>query len=423
MTQRKKSLLLLTLVLIATISAGIFVMPSAGAPIYGSVKMPNLILNNYKPWRLGLDLVGGSALLYDVDLTNIPAEDYQSVTAGLRDVIERRINLFGVSEPKVAVVQKGNQYQLLVEIAGEKDLAKAAAQIGETPVLDFRINCAIKNETELSCDTTKLTGRHIKSAQLKFDALQKPIISLTFDKEGSQIFSDLTEQNIGKNIAVFLDDELVSIPSVKEKIPNGEAAISGMSFAEAGKLVERFNAGALAAPIKLISQRTVNATAARDSLQRVIYAGLIGTSLVVLFMLVFYRSWGLAAALALLIYGVWCLAVFKFVPGFAMSIAAITGFLLSIGMAVDANILIFERAREEAGRGVDRKAALESGFKHAWSSIKDGSLCTILTSFALYFFTTSFVKGFALTLMIGTAISLISAIEVTKIILRSTQKN
>jgi protein-export membrane protein SecD len=215
----------------------------------------------------------------------------------------------------------------------------------------------------------------------------------------------------------------VSAPSVEEKIPNGEAAISGLNFEEAEKLVQRFNAGALAAPIKLASQRTVNATAAKDSLSRIIYAGIIGALLVMLFMIVFYRTWGLAASLSLLIYTVWCLAIFKFVPGFAMSIAAITGFLLSIGTAVDANILIFERAREEGRRGIDRKAALESGFKHAWTSIKDGNLCTILTSLVLYFFTTSFVKGFALTLMIGTAVSLVSAIAITKIILRATQKN
>lgn len=413
----------LMLILAVTAAAGIFIMPTPGSAIAGNVKMPNLILNNYKPWRLGLDLIGGSALVYDIDLTNIPAEDYQSVTAGLRDVVERRVNLFGVSEPKVAVVEKGDdRYQLLVEIAGEKDLTKAAAQIGETPVLDFRVNCAIQNETILSCETTKLTGRHIKSAKLELDDLQKPIVALTMDEEGAKIFSDLTEQNIGKYIAIFLDNQLVSAPSVKEKIPNGEAAISGMTFEEAEKLVERFNAGALAAPIKLASQRTVNATAAKDSLSRIMYAGAVGALLVMFFIIVFYRSWGLAASLSLLIYTAWCLAVFKLVPGFAMSIAAITGFLLSIGTAVDANILIFERAREENRQGIDRKAALESGFKHAWTSIRDGNLCTILTSLILYFFTTSFVKGFALTLMIGTAISLVSAIAITKVILRATQK-
>jgi protein-export membrane protein SecD len=423
MTQWKKSILFLVLILIVTIAAGIFIMPPAGTPFYKNVKTPNLILNNYRPWRLGLDLVGGSALLYDIDLANIPAEDYQSVTAGLRDVVERRVNLFGVSEPKVAIVRAGDRYQLLVEIAGEKDLAKAAAQIGETPVLDFRINCAVQDETTIACDNTKLTGRHIKSANLELNELQKPIVSLVLDDEGTKIFSDLTEQNIGKYIAVFLDNELVSAPMVQEKIPNGQAAISGMSFEEAEKLVERFNAGALAAPIKLTTQRTVNATAANDSLQRIIYAGIVGILLVMTFMLVLYKAWGLAASISLLVYTIWCLAIFKFVPGFAMSIAAITGFLLSIGEAVDANILIFERAREEIKSGANRKVALESGYKHAWTSIRDGNLCTILTSLALYFFTTSFVKGFALTLMIGTAVSLLSAVGITKVILRSTQKD
>lgn len=409
------------LIVVITVAAGVFIAPASGTGLYGGLKMPNFKLNDYRPWRLGLDLVGGSALLYDVDLSGIPAEDYQSVTVGLRDVIERRVNLFGVAEPKVAVIQKGDRYQLLVEIAGEKDLGKAADQIGETPVLDFRVNCKVEGEA-IFCENTKLTGRHIKSAKLELDNLQKPVVSLKLDEEGAKIFSDLTAENIGKQIAIFLDNELLSAPAVKEKIPNGEAAISGLSFEEAEKLVERFNAGALAAPIKLLSERTVNATAAQDSLERIMYAGMIGTLLVMIFMTVYYGSWGFVASLALLVYIVWCLAIFKFVPGFSMSIAAITGFLLSIGMAVDANILIFERVREEEHRGISRQAALESGFRHAWTSIRDGSLCTILTSLVLYFFTTSFVKGFALTLMIGTMTSLISAVAITKIILRATSK-
>lgn len=419
--QRKKSVLFSLLILIITVAAGAFIAPASGTGLYKGLKMPNLKFNGYRPWRLGLDLVGGSALLYDIDLKNVPAEDYQSVTTGLKDVIERRVNLFGVAEPKVAVIQKGNRYQLLVEIAGEKDLGKAATQIGETPVLDFRINCKIEGEAIL-CENTKLSGRHIKSAKLELDNLQKPIVSLKLDEEGAKIFSDLTAENIGKQIAIFLDNELLNAPAVKEKIPNGEAAISGLSFEEAEKLVGRFNAGALAAPIKLVSERTVNATAAKDSLSRIIYAGVIGTLFIMIFMTVYYRSWGFVASFTLLIYIVWCLAIFKSVPGFSMSIAAITGFLLSIGMAVDANILIFERAREEERRGVSRQPALESGFRHAWTSIRDGSLCTILTSFVLYFFTTSFVKGFALTLMIGTMVSLVSAVAITKIILRATSK-
>ncbi|MCK9187112.1 MAG: protein translocase subunit SecD [Candidatus Colwellbacteria bacterium] len=416
----KNKILFLLAVLVVGLSAVFFALPKSQTGIAG-LDMPDVFLNRYMPWRLGLDLVGGTALTYDVDLLGVEKSDVDVVLNGLKDVIEKRINLYGVSEPRLRVVEKGDKKQLLVELAGIKEIGDAVKEIGETPYLDFREGCTF-SEDALECMTTGLSGRHVEKATLAISSqgVSVPVVELEFNEEGARLFEEITERNVGEVVAIFLDNNLIEAPVVSEKIVGGKAQISGegITLESAKILVERFNAGALSAPIKLANQRTVNATAAEDSLNRIILAGFAGLVLIVLFMIGYYRGWGLIASLALIFYVAFTLAVFKLIPGFAMTLAGITGFVLSIGAAVDANILIFERAKEEIKKGVDKLSAVESGFRFAWSSIRDSNISTIITSLILYLFTTSFVKGFALTLMVGIIINLATTFLVTRNLLR-----
>lgn len=393
------------MIVIVAIAAGIFVYPKG----LGTKLMP---------WKLGLDLVGGSHLVYQVDLSNVSSTNQTSVINGLRDVIEKRVNLFGVSEPQIYTAQSGNNAQLIVELAGVKNVSEAIDQIGQTPLLDFR-------EVETSGSTTQyiytnLTGQYITGAALTFDSTTNaPQVTITFNKDGAQIFDEMTKANVGKQLAIFLDNQLIEAPKVDEEIPDGKAVISGgsMTIASAQQLTQRFNAGALPAPITLINQQTISPTLGTNSLKQVIFAGLIGTILVMLFMIFYYRLFGLFAAFALLIYIALTLGIFK-IFHITLTLAGLAGFILTIGMAVDANVLIFERIKEEFKRGLPHASAVEEGFRRAWPSIRDSNMSTIITAVILYYFTSSFVRGFALTLLIGVLVSLFSAITTTRLLLR-----
>lgn len=415
---KNKFIFIVSLVALAVISV-FFILPSSSTIL--GVKIPDLFFNRFLSWRLGLDLVGGTALTYDIDLSGVDRADIAAVTNGLKDVVERRIDLYGVSEPRIRIIEKGDARQLLVELAGISDVGEAVKEIGETPYLDFRENCSFTDET-IACVPTELSGRHIKRATVASDqrGVVVPVVSLEFTEEGSKLFEEITDRNIGKPVAIFLDGVPISAPVVKEKIIGGNAQISGegITLDSARQLVERFNAGALSAPIKLANQRTVNATAAEDSLNRIIFAGAISILLIIAFIIAIYKKRGIIAGVSLLLYVVFSLAVFKLIPGFSMSLSGITGFVLSIGAALDANILIFEREKEEIKQGARGLSAIESGFRFAWSSIRDSNVSTILTAFALYVFTSSFVKGFALTLLVGIFINLITTYVVTRNLLR-----
>lgn len=376
----------------------------------------------FRPWKLGLDLVGGSHLIYEVDLSQVDLKDRDSVLSGLREVIERRVNLFGVSEPQVFVAKSGEASQLVVELAGEKNVNEAINQIGLTPLLDFR---EVEGEgTSTSFKHTKLTGRYIEGAQVSFDpTTQLPEVVINFSDEGAKIFEELTEKNIGKPLAIFLDNNLIESPVVQQKITGGNARITGnFTLQEARQLVKRFNAGALPAPLTLVNQQTVSATLGVNSLRKNIVAGVVGTLLVIAFMISYYGLLGLFSAFALIIYIIFTLAIFKLVP-VTMSLAGLAGFILTIGMAVDANILIFERIKEELKRGLSYKTAVEEGFKRAWPSIRDSNTSTIITAAILWFLTSSFVRGFALTLLIGVIISMFSAITMTRLFLKVFARN
>ena len=396
--------LFLSLIVVLAIIAGVFVYPKGAG-------------EKFMPWKLGLDLVGGSHLVYQIDLSNVSSTNQGSVVSGLRDVIEKRVNLFGVSEPNIYTSQNGSQAQLFVDLAGINNVSDAIKEIGQTPLLQFEDVSTTGSTTQYI--PTNLTGQYITGAQLTFDqTTNAPQVSISFNKDGAQIFQEMTTADVGKPIAIFLDGQLIEAPVVQQAISGGQAVISGgFTVASAQQLVQRFNAGALPAPITLVSQQTISPSLGSDSLKKLIIAGIIGTLLVMLFMLFYYRLLGLFAALALLIYIALTLGVFK-VISVTLSLAGLAGFVLTIGTAVDANVLIFERIKEELKRGLPKSSAIEEGFRRAWPSIRDSNTSTIITSIILYFFTSSFVQGFALTLGIGTLVSLFSAITTTRLFLR-----
>jgi preprotein translocase subunit SecD len=412
---RKNQAFLLALVIILAVLAGIFVYPKG----FGA---------KWRPWRLGLDLVGGSHLVYRVDLSNTPEADRDSVLNGLRDVIERRVNAFGVSEPQVFIAKEGGNNDLVVELAGVKDISEAIKQIGETPSLDFREVVDLSSvagsstlpagSSSVAFLPTQLTGRYVTGAELSFDqTTQAPEVLVNFSSEGAKIFQDLTKRNIGKPVAIFLDNQLIEMPTVQQEISGGKASITGrFTVDQARQLVARFNAGALPAPIALVNQQTTSPSLGSNSTKNAITAGALGTLLVILFMIVYYRGLGFFAALALLIYIAFTLAIFKLVP-ITLTLAGIAGFILTIGMAVDANILVFERVREEMKKGLSRGAAMHEGFRQAWPSIRDSNTSTIITAVILYYFTSSFVRGFALTLFIGVVVSMFTALTATRLML------
>jgi len=396
------------------------------------------------PFKLGLDLQGGTHLVYEADFTNFESADYDGAMAGVKEVIERRINLFGVAEPVVQINKSGGHYRLIVELAGVKDVHQAIKMIGQTPSLDFREK-RDDSETEniladqkealekkkkglpLSKDEekillvdpyfkpTKLTGRYLEKAELGFDSqTYKPLVNLQFNEEGAKIFEELTQKNVGKPLAIYLDGAPISTPVVREVISGGRAQITGkFSLAEAKQLATRLNAGALPVPIKLISQASVGASLGQDSLQKSLKAALYGLLAVCLFMILYYRLPGFLACLALFVYLVIVLAIFKLIP-VTLTLAGIAGFLLSLGMAVDANVLIFERMKEELRQNRNLVGSIEEGFRRAWPAIRDGNISTLITCLILYIIATGMVKGFALTLGIGVLVSMFSAIIVTK---------
>lgn len=437
MVQRKTYIILL-LVFILAVVAGVF-----DANFFG-IQVPQILK---KPFLLGLDLQGGTHLIYEADLKNIDPRDFSDAMRGLRDVIERRVNLFGVQEPVVQTQETAEHWRLIVELAGIKDVNQAIQMIGQTPLLEFREQ-RTEEETKRILDkqkevqgksmeeilevpdyqlafedpyfkSTKLTGQYLKKARAEFDQTTlKPYVSLEFNDEGAKIFEELTSLNVGKPLAIYIDNRSISKPIVQEKISEGKAQITGQFTVEEVKFLARnLNAGALPVPITLISQQTVGPSLGAESLQKSLRAGIIGFALVVLFMILFYRLPGIAASLALGVYTVFMLALFKLIP-VTLTLAGIGGAILSIGMAVDANVLIFSRMREELQLNKTFSQSLARGFSRAWPSIRDGNAVTFIIAIILFYLGTSFVKGFALVLALGIIVHLFSAIFVTRYLLR-----
>ena len=366
-----------------------------------------------KPTKLGLDLVGGSRLVLEAQTTDTISHITPDMMSSLQFAIENRVNKLGVSE---TVVQRSGEKRLVVEIPDVKDLNQAKAYLGETAELDFR-KPVMKNGTE-EWVATGLTGKDLTSANLSTNSQNGQwVVDLEFNAQGTKKFATLTKNMVGQQMAIFFNGELQSAPVIREPITGGRAQISGgdsgFAYEEAKKMVDLLNAGALPVPAKIIEENTVGPTLGADSIAKSKIAGAIGLGFVMIFMIAYYRAPGLIADIALVIYGIILFALFKGF-GVVLTLAGIAGFILSIGMAVDANILIFERTKEELRAGRTLFTAINSGFDRAFTSIFDSNMTTIITCVILYCCGTSIVKGFALTLAIGVMVSMFSAITITK---------
>jgi len=553
------------------IQAGLVLVIAIFGFLFAWPKGPNWIRDEVK-LHLGLDLAGGAHLVYEADVSQIPEDQRESAVEGTRDVIERRVNAFGVGEPVVQTNKTETGYRIIVELPGVTDITDAIGRIGDTPVLEFKeaaeavplteeeraerekvneeqkvraeeVLADLKNELingvaqdfdnyfgdkarsisedqltkekrgdfgflrkgampenfqdilfdaledgqmhdelietvfgyhiisrlESQCfDTqnntvvlcpphiddqdsensevvrevrgrhilfqkldfgpktaadpwknTKLSGEHLKRASMVFDSQSGlPVVNIEFNSEGSKLFEEITERNVGRPVAIFLDGELISAPNVQQKISGGSATISGnFTIAEAQDLTRRLNAGALPVDIELVSQQQIGASLGKESVQRSFLAGILGMLLVIVFMILYYRLPGIVASVALIIYGLIMISIFKLIP-VTLTLSGIAGFILSIGLAVDANVLIFERIKEELRNKKTLQAAIDEGFSRAWTSIKDSNISTLITAFILVWLGESLVKGFGITLGIGVILSMISAITITRVLLK-----
>lgn len=387
------------------------------------------------PFKLGLDLSGGTHLVYKADVSAVASGQVGDAMNALRDVIERRVNLFGVSEPVVQVQQgtlgAANEERLIVDLPGVTDINEAVKLIGQTPLLEFKTEnpkppVAKPDGTPGSTNpndyyvSTDLTGRYLKRAVLQFDPnTRQAQIGLEFNDEGSKLFAQITKASIGKTIAIFLDGAPISAPVVHEEITGGQAQITG-SFTptEAKQLVGRLNSGALPVPISLLSTQTIGPSLGATATQAGAKAAIVGFLVIAAFLLLWYRLPGLMAVIALLIYVGVMLALFKLIP-VTLTAAGIAGFIISIGMAVDANVLIFERIKEEIRGGRTIADAVQTGFARAWTSIRDSNTSSIITAIILFWFGTSLIQGFALTFGLGVVISMLSAIAISRVFLKA----
>lgn len=409
------------------------------------------------PFKLGLDLAGGSHLVYTADVSSVAPEEVSGLMNILKDVIERRINIFGVSEPIIQVEESSfaadtKEQRLVVELPGVTDIDAAVAEIGRTPLLEFKLvdqealaaQEAVAGLAESASGTgigvsnievngekvaedpyidTGLTGRYLTRAELVFGQASggglanEPIVSIQFSSEGGDLFEEITRNNVNETLAIFLDGEVVSAPRINEPITGGSAIISGnFTPEEARDLVQNLNFGALPLPISLQSTQTIGASLGADILDKGIRAGGIGLSLIILFMLVWYRLPGAVAGLALLFYTLVMLSLFKLIP-VTLTAAGLAGFVISLGMAVDANVLVFERMKEEYRNGKGSRESARVGFQRAWSAIRDGNLTSLFSAMILFWFGTSIVKGFALVFGLGVLVSMLSALMVTRTLL------
>lgn len=375
------------------------------------------------PLILGLDLAGGSHLVFEVDTKNLDKDEKKAALESLKEVMERRVNLFGVSEPNIQLSSFEGKDRVIVELPGVKDTSEAINIIGQTAQLVF--GELIGEGEEAVLQPTELTGADLKRVRVSFDPQTgNPGVSLEFTTEGGEKFANITQRNIGKVIPIILDGQVISSPIVQDKITGGTAQISGnFSTDEAESLAVQLNAGALPLGVNLIEQRTIGAGLGAESVKKSVGAGATGLLMVMIFMVLSYGKFGLVANVALLIFGILTMALYKVIP-IVLTLPGIAGFLLSVGMAVDSNILIFERFKEEIKRR-EFNDALEVSFGRAWDSIRDANIATLITAFILanpldfpFLHSSGPVRGFAITLTLGILISLFTGIVVSRNLLR-----
>lgn len=392
-------------------------------------------------FRKGLDLEGGTSITLQANMKEIPANQRDSALLSAKNVIEKRINYFGVSEPVVQTSKANQDYRIIVEIPGVTDVNQAVSLIGTTAKLTFWEQTAsgsaaltplekalLPTNAEVflgeNPKKTNLSGSDLKQSVVSFDQKSgQPVVQLAFTSGGAKKFAEITKRNIGKRLGFALDNIMIDAPVVQNQILNGDAIISGSFTTEQAKQLQlQLNAGALPVSLSVLQQQGIGATLGRESLEKSLFAGILGFLIIVVFMIALYGRLGIVASVALLVYTLLVLAIFRLVP-VTLTLAGIAGLILSIGIAVDANILIFERMREELRLGKSRETALTLGFSRAWTSIRDSNMASLITSAVLYYFGTGVVRGFALTLAIGVLISMFSAITVTRTILRLFYKN
>ncbi|MBM3276320.1 MAG: protein translocase subunit SecD, partial [Candidatus Sericytochromatia bacterium] len=377
-----------------------------------AVAQPDIRLGDFRRegMRLGLDISGGTHLVLQGDVSE--SANPTEAMRGAKDVIERRINALGLTEP---VVQLQGDDRILVQLPGV-GAAEARALIGATARLDFREVPAGASDfapaTGIGSDglPKRLTGEYLKpNSFVSLDPTTgEPVVNFEFDAEGARLFSQITRRNLGRPLGIFLDDQLLSAPTVQAEISE-RGIITGLTATGAKNLAIQLNAGALPVPVEVIQESEVDAVLGSDSIRQSLIAGGVGLAVVLAFMIIYYRMPGLVAGGALIVYTVIALAVFKLIP-VTLTLAGIAAFILSIGMAVDANILVFERLKEELRAGRSLAAAMEAGFARAWSSIRDSNVSTLITCAILFWFgsqpafSTSLVRGFAITLALGVLI-------------------
>ncbi len=380
-------------------------------------------------FKLGLDLAGGTELVYKADMSQTAASERSDALGALQGVIERRVNMFGVAEPLVQTEQASalsgiTEDRLIVDLPGVTDIKAAVAALGETPTLDFRLatTTTVGTTTMIAYAPTGLTGRFLSGATLGFGSgatagLAAPQVILNFDSDGAKLFEKITSENVGQRLAIFLDGQPISEPTIQEAIPGGQATISGRFTApEARDLVRNLNFGALPVPITLQSSSAIGPTLGAAAISAGVTAGIIGFAIVALFMTLWYRLPGIIAALALVEYLVFMLAIIKVIP-VTLTASGIAGLIISVGMAVDANVLIFERTKEELREGKSPREAVHIGFSRAWPAIRDGHLTMIISGVILFWLGTSIVQGFALVFVLGVLASFISAVSLSRVFL------
>jgi len=366
----------------------------------------------------GLDLQGGTHIVYSADLSKIGEDKKKEAMESLKKVIENRINAFGVSEPVIQTTKLGTEDRLVVELPGVKDVQEAMDLIGKTAQLEFQ-----EGGPKGAPKSFGLTGKDLQKASQTYDQnTNKPNVSIEFTSEGAKKFEEATARNVGKPIYIFLDGKILSAPNVNEKISGGRAVITGeFDLKEAKNLAIQLNAGALPVPVKIIEQRTIGATLGQEAIKKSLFAGILGVVLVMLFMALYYRLPGIIADIALIFYIIFVLALFK-ILGITVTLAGVAAFILSVGMAVDANVLIFERMKEELKQGKSLMSAVEAGFSRAWTSIRDSNSASIITASILFLFGSGIIKGFAVVLIIGVLVSMFTAVNVTRTLMRMVIK-
>lgn len=392
----------------------------------------------FKGFRLhpGLDLKGGAHLVYQLNTQKIDEKDRDAAIEGVLEAMEQRVNLFGLTEPVIQQTKLGDQDAVIVELPGVQDVAVAKELIGQTAKLEFRQPRSDQNKATTKpndplsdqFEPSDLTGADLKRADVIFaqgnsQAIAgSPQVQIKFNQEGTKKFRRLTQKYLGQPIAIYLDGVPISIPTVQAEITDGQAVITGNFTVDTAKrLAIQLNAGALPVDVKLIEERTIGPTLGQEAVQKSLIAGLIGLILVAVFMIAYYRLIGLLAAIALTLYILFNIAIFEWLA-ITLTLAGIAGFILSIGFAVDANILVFERFREERFTNKPVNLAIEESFRRAMSSVGGSNISSLITAVILYFTTSGLVKNFAVTLAIGIIVSLFTTIVVTRTLMRLALK-